>query len=129
MILAGCILRVGAKPGKMKHQSHQIGIPKVRVLLRLISGGEPLAVAGMENLELLRGTIRGLRNLNLGVGIETTLGMEKGVGLRLGIHMLPKGPLKRKNGSRKVHWEHLSGKETTKSERIYRARESQTHRI
>ncbi len=35
----------------------------------------------------------------------------------------------KKNGSRKVHWEHLSGKETTKSERIYGARESQTHRI
>jgi hypothetical protein len=45
-----------------------------------------------------------LRNLNPSVEIETTLGMEKGVGLRLGIHMLPKGLLKRKNGCRKVDW-------------------------
>ncbi len=129
MILAGIALRVGAKSGRMKRQSHRIGNLKAKARLRLTLGGDPLAGVGMKKRGLPRGKIPGFRNLNPSVEIETTLGMEKGVGLRLGIHTLTKGSLERKNGCRKVDWEPLSGKEMTKSELRYGAKESQTHRI
>jgi hypothetical protein len=55
----------------------------------------------MGNQGLLHGMILGLKNLSPGPKIETILGMGKGVGLRQGIHTLPKGTLKKKNGSKR----------------------------
>jgi hypothetical protein len=107
--------------GDFNHDSrrpHSPGWGKVHDSRRTL-GGDLLAVAVMENQGPSHEMMLGLRNLSPGVEIETVLGMERGVHLLQGTPSRPtKGCHRRKNGCRKVDWEHLNGKEMTKFEPI-----------
>ncbi len=118
MILVGSALLVGAKPGKRRRQSHQIGNQKEKTRPPLTLVGDLIAAVVPENQGLPHEMTLVLRNPSPGVEIVTIPGMEKGADLRLGIHTLLKGSFKRKNGSRNLDWEPLSGKEPTKFEPI-----------
>jgi hypothetical protein len=76
VILVGSALLVGAKPGKRRRQSHQIGNRKEKARPRLTLGGDSIAVAVTENQGLPHEEMTlVLRNPNPGVESVTIPGM------------------------------------------------------